>query len=102
MGQDLRDRTLGIIGFGGIGRELVRLLANFGMRRPLVFDPHLASAAVAEHGAVSVPLDELLQKADFVSVHCPLTPGTRGLLGARAGADEADGLSDQHGPRRHH
>lgn len=83
MGQDLRDCTLGVIGFGGIGRELVRLLGNFGMRRPLVFDPHLPAAAVAECGATSVSLDELLRQSDFVSVHCPLTPDTRGLLGAR-------------------
>lgn len=83
MGQDLRDCTLGVVGFGGIGRELVRLLGNFGMRRPLVFDPHLSAAAVAECGAVSVSLDELLGQSDFVSVHCPLTPNTRGLLGAR-------------------
>jgi phosphoglycerate dehydrogenase-like enzyme len=83
MGQDLRDRTLGIIGFGGIGRELVRLLSAFGMRPPLVFDPHVPSAVVAEHGAASVSLEELLKQADFVSLHCPLTPGTRGLLGER-------------------
>ena len=83
MGQDLRDRTLGIIGFGGIGRELVRLLSGFGMRRPLVFDPHLPGEVVAERGAASVSLDELLAQADFVSLHCPLTPETRGLLGER-------------------
>ncbi|MGQ0636789.1 MAG: NAD(P)-dependent oxidoreductase [Planctomycetaceae bacterium] len=83
MGQGLSDRTLGIIGFGGIGRELARLTSNFGMRIPLVFDPHLTSADVAAHGGCSVALDELLTQADFVSVHCPLTPGTRGLLGPR-------------------
>lgn len=83
MGEDLRDRTLGIIGFGGIGRELVRLLGAFGMRRPLVFDPYLSGEAAAQHGAVAVSLDALLGSADFVSVHCPLTPETRGLLGRR-------------------
>ena len=39
MGTELRDRTLGVVGFGGIGRALVRLLAGFGMKPPLVFDP---------------------------------------------------------------
>ncbi|HEX3655661.1 MAG TPA: NAD(P)-dependent oxidoreductase [Pirellulales bacterium] len=83
MGQGLRDQTLGIIGFGGIGRELVRLLSGFGMRPPMVFDPHVPEATVAEHGGRSVPLDELVKQADFVSLHCPLTPQTRGLLGPR-------------------
>ncbi len=83
MGQDLRDQTLGIIGFGGIGRELVRLLRGFGIRRPLAFDPHVPNDVVAEHGAASVSLEELLKESDFVSLHCPLTPATRGLLGKR-------------------
>ncbi len=52
MGGELRDRTLGVIGFGGIGRELVRLLAGFGMNTPLICDPLVdeqdAAAARAE------------------------------------------------------
>jgi phosphoglycerate dehydrogenase-like enzyme len=83
MGTELRDRTLGVVGFGGIGRAVVQLLAGFGMNAPLVFDPFVSAAEAAKLGVRSVPLDELLAQSDFVSVHCPLTDQTRGLIGAR-------------------
>jgi phosphoglycerate dehydrogenase-like enzyme len=82
MGSELRDRTLGLIGLGGIARTVLKLLANWGMKPPLVFDPFLDEAAAAQAGARKVTLEELLRESDFVSVHCPLTEQTRGLLGA--------------------
>ncbi len=83
MGTELRDRTLGVIGFGGIGKALVKLLAGFGMKPPLVFDPFLAQADAIRHGVNLVPLDKLLFDSDFVSIHCPLTEQTRNLIGER-------------------
>ena len=83
MGTELRDRTLGVVGFGGIGRALVTLLAGFGMKTPLVFDPFVSAADAAKSGVRLVPLDELLATADYVSIHCPLTENTRNLIGAR-------------------
>jgi phosphoglycerate dehydrogenase-like enzyme len=83
MGTELRERTLGIVGFGGIGREVLRLLAGFGMNPPLVFDPFVPAEAVAAAGARAVTLDELLAESDFVSLHCPLNDQTRHLIGAR-------------------
>lgn len=83
MGCELRDRTLGVIGFGGIGRELVRLLSGFGMRTPLIFDPFITPSAAEQAGCRSVSLEELLQTADFVSIHCPLNDQTRNLIGSR-------------------
>ncbi len=83
MGRELRDRTLGVVGMGGIGRALVKLLAGFGMRSPLAFDPYLDPAVAAEMGVTLVPLDELLARADFVSVHCPLNDSTRDLIGRK-------------------
>ena len=83
MGSELRDRTLGIIGFGGIGRSVVKLLSGFGMNTPLVFDPFMSPDAVKEAGATAVSLDELLSRSDFVSLHCPLNEQTRNLLTAR-------------------
>jgi phosphoglycerate dehydrogenase-like enzyme len=83
MGCELRERTLGIVGFGGIGRALVKLTSGFGMNPPVAFDPYLDAAAIAAGGARKVELPELLGQADFVSVHCPLTGATRGLIGAR-------------------
>jgi phosphoglycerate dehydrogenase-like enzyme len=82
MGSELRERTLGIIGFGGIGRSVIELLRGFGMRTPLVCDPFVDPAKVAEFGARAVGLMELMAEADFVSLHCPLTEKTRGLIGA--------------------
>lgn len=83
MGSELRGRTLGLVGFGGIGRAVVRLLSGFRMQPPLVFDPFVSAEAVAENGCRSVPLDELLSQSDFVSLHCPLNDQTRSLIGAR-------------------
>lgn len=82
MGCELRDRTLGVIGLGGIARELIRLLAGWGMKPPLAFDPYVDAATAEQMGVRLVCLEELLGTADFVSIHCPLTPQTRGLIGA--------------------
>ncbi len=83
MGCELRGRTLGVIGFGGIGRAVVALLSGFGMNRPLVYDPFASAEAVESAGARPVSLDELLAEADFVSLHCPLNEQTRHLIGRR-------------------
>jgi phosphoglycerate dehydrogenase-like enzyme len=83
MGRELRDRTLGVIGLGGIGRKTIEMLGGFGMKQPLAFDPFASEEMAAKSGARLVGLDELLKQADFVSIHCPLTEKTRGLIGAR-------------------
>jgi phosphoglycerate dehydrogenase-like enzyme len=83
MGRELRDRTLGVIGLGGIGRKTIELLGAFGMKPPLAFDPFLNEETAARHGVRLVSLPELLRQADFVSIHCPLTEKTRGLVGER-------------------
>ena len=82
MGCELRERTLGVIGLGGIGRKLVELLKGFGMRQPIAYDPFAPPEVFVESGVKRVELDELLQTADFVSLHCPLNEQTRGLIGA--------------------
>jgi phosphoglycerate dehydrogenase-like enzyme len=83
MGRELRDRTLGVIGLGGIARKLIELLAGWGMKQPFAFDPFMKPKEAAKLGVKLVPLDELLKSSDFVSIHCPLTDRTRGLIGAR-------------------
>lgn len=83
MGSELRDRTLGVVGLGGIGRMLVELLKGFGMKPPIAFDPFVNEAAAAKIGVRMVALDELLRTADFVSIHCPLSDKTRNLIGER-------------------
>ena len=81
MGMGLIGRTLGIIGGGGIGQELLRVSAPFGMRR-LVADPYASGQAMAELDATLVPLGQLLREADFVVVACLLNEETRHLIGA--------------------
>ena len=80
MGWELRDRTLGIVGLGGIGRKLADMIKPFRMSKILAFDPQLTEAPA---GVDLVSLDRLMVDADFVSVSCPLTEKTRGLIGHR-------------------
>ncbi len=81
MGTGLIGRTLGVVGAGGIGRELLKLAAPFGLRL-LAADPYADRATLAALGAELVPLDALLPAADFAVVCCLLDDGTRGLIGA--------------------
>jgi len=83
MGRELRDHTLGVIGLGGIARKTIELLRGFGMKQPLAFDPLVNEEVAAKFGVRLVTLEELLRQADLVSIHCPLTEKTRGLIGAR-------------------
>ncbi len=83
MGRELRDRTLGVIGLGGIGRKTIELLRAFGMKQPLACDPFTTEEMAATLAVRLVSLEDLLRQADFVSIHCPLTEKTRGLIGAR-------------------
>lgn len=82
MGVELRDRTLGVIGLGGIARKAISLLGAFGMKQPLAFDPGMDAATAAEAGARLVSLETLLKESDLVSLHCPLNDKTRGMIGA--------------------
>ncbi len=81
MGTGLIGRTLGIVGGGGIGQELLRVSAPFGMRR-MVADPYANRDAIAALDATIVPLEQLLRQSDFVVVACLLTDETRHLIGA--------------------
>jgi phosphoglycerate dehydrogenase-like enzyme len=83
LGCELRERTLGIVGLGRIGRAVVELLRHFGMNPPLAFDTEGDPEAARALGLTLVPLDELLARADFVSLHCPLTEKTNNLIGTR-------------------
>ena len=79
-GEELRGKTLGIIGLGKIGKAVARRAAGFEMR-VVASDPYLTEDQVAEHGARLVGLPELLHRSDVITVHTPLMPQTRGLIG---------------------
>ena len=79
-GTELRGKTLGIVGLGKIGKAVARRAVGFEMR-VIASDPYLTEEQVAEAGARLVGLAELLHRSDVITVHTPLTPQTRGLLG---------------------
>jgi len=82
-GFELEGKTLGIVGFGRIGYNLARKAKAMGMR--VVTDASIEKLMrfVEETGAESVPLEDLLKESDFVSIHVPLRPQTRHMIGAR-------------------
>jgi D-lactate dehydrogenase len=80
LGFDLRGRTVGVVGTGQIGVEVVRIMRGFGCR---VLCCDLKPNPEAEKlGAEYVPLDDLLSRSDIVTLHCPLTPETHHLINA--------------------
>jgi len=82
LGRDLRGTTAGVIGTGMIGREVVKRLWGFGPRI-LVHDVVQTAEVVERYGAQYVDsVDQLLAQSDYVTVHAPLMPATRGMIGA--------------------
>lgn len=82
MGTGLTGRTLGVVGAGRIGKELLRLAKVFDLKL-LAADPYAERLELEYIGARPVPLAELMAQADFVVVTCLLNEETRGLVGAR-------------------
>lgn len=77
--KTLAEMTVGIIGFGRIGRAVAARLASFGCRL-LVFDPYVQEAKLANPRCTLVALEELLSQSDLLTLHCPSTAETRRLL----------------------
>ncbi len=84
MGRELAGRTVGLIGLGHVGRRVAEILRLAFGCRVLACDPYLSAAACSAQGATKAELPALLAASDIVSVHCPLEPATRGLIGAEA------------------
>jgi phosphoglycerate dehydrogenase-like enzyme len=80
---DVTDKTLGIIGFGAIGKAVARRAAGFSMR-VLAFDVAPNAAAAAALGVTLCDFDTLLQASDFVTIHASLNPSTQGMIGDAA------------------
>lgn len=83
IGEELEGKTLGLVGFGRIGRAVAARAKAFGMVLA-AFDPFLDDDAIRAAGASPVTLETLLAVSDYVSLHLPLTTETRGLLGRTA------------------
>ncbi|MGH2461382.1 MAG: hydroxyacid dehydrogenase, partial [Chloroflexota bacterium] len=85
---DLQGKTLGLVGLGQVGRRLAAIVRQGLAMRVLAFDPYVTPAQAAELGVELVSeLEPLLRAADVVSIHAPLTPETRGIIGRGALAE---------------
>ena len=87
IGRELAGRTMGLIGFGAIAREVAMRAQALGMKI-IAHDPHVKTGDPAWKQARKVSLSELLQTADVVSLHVPLTPETKRMIGSA----EIDGM----------
>lgn len=83
MGYDISGRVLGLIGMGHIGTRVASLARAFNMT-VLATDPYLTTQEIGQRGATPVSLDELLTRCDIVSMHCPRTKETIGMIDASA------------------
>jgi len=79
MNDDLEGKTLGIVGFGNIGQQLARLATPFDMKI-IACDPYTRPEIATELGVEMVPLDELIKRSKYISLHTVLTPETEGMI----------------------
>ncbi|MFZ5908267.1 MAG: phosphoglycerate dehydrogenase [Nitrospirota bacterium] len=79
MGVELFNKTLGVIGIGNIGSQVAKRMQAFSMNI-IAFDPFLSEEKAQEMGVEKVSLPDLFKRADFITVHTPLTPETRNLI----------------------
>lgn len=90
-GTEIFGKTVGVVGLGRIGQLFAQRLAAFGTHI-LAYDPYVSAARAAQLGIELLTLDELLGRADFISVHLPKTPETAGLIGKEALAKTKPGV----------
>ncbi len=90
-GTELFDKTVGIVGLGRIGQLVAARIAAFGTHI-IAYDPYVSAARAAQLGIELLPLDELLTRADFISVHLPKTAETAGLIDKEALARTKPGV----------
>jgi len=90
-GTEIFGKTVGVVGLGRIGQLVAHRLAAFGTRL-VAYDPYVSPARAAQLGIELLSLDDLLARADFISVHLPKTPETAGLLGKEALAKTKPGV----------
>jgi D-3-phosphoglycerate dehydrogenase len=91
VGEELRDKTLGLAGLGRIGQEVARRAAAFGMRL-VAHDPFISEQVAADLGVELVALDALFARAHYLSLHMPSTPQTRHVVNAARLAQARRGI----------
>ncbi len=80
MGTEVQGKTLGLVGLGRIGRRVAEICRLAFQMRVLAFDPYLTEETASTLGVILAPLDDVIQQADFLSLHAPATPETTGLM----------------------
>jgi len=83
VGTEAQGKTIGIVGLGNVGRRIAELCRGLLHMNVLAYDPYLTAAEMAARGGEKVELDELLRRSDYVSISCPLSKDSRGMIGAR-------------------
>ena len=83
MGTEAQGKTIGIVGLGNVGRRIAELCSGLLGMKVLACDPYLDATEMAARGGEKVELDDLLSRSDYVSISCPLTKDSRGMIGAR-------------------
>ncbi|RKY02512.1 phosphoglycerate dehydrogenase [Candidatus Poribacteria bacterium] len=91
MGVEVFRKTLGIIGLGRIGAEVAKRARGLGMR-VIAYDPYLSREGAEKVGVQLVSLEQLLGESDYISIHTPLTPETRGMIGRKQFEMMKDGV----------
>ena len=91
MGEEIRDKVLGLAGLGRIGQEVARRVAPFGMR-VIAHDPFISAQVAADLGVELVTLDELFARADYLSLHMPSNASTKQMVNAERLAKAKKGI----------
>jgi len=82
VGVEVRNKTLGIVGLGNVGSEVARRVQGFQMR-VLGYDPYVSPEHARNLRVELVPLDQIIREADFITLHLPLTPQSKNMIGAK-------------------
>ncbi|MGP1411056.1 MAG: hydroxyacid dehydrogenase [Peptoanaerobacter stomatis] len=80
-GNEIKNKTVGILSLGRIGFRVAEICLAFGAKEIVTYDPYLKQEVADKIGARILPLDEVLKVADIVSIHTPLTPETKHMIG---------------------
>jgi D-3-phosphoglycerate dehydrogenase len=83
IGNEAQGKTIGIVGLGNVGRRIAELCRGLLRMNVLAYDPYLSASEMAARGGEKVELNDLLRRSDYVSISCPLTRDSRGMIGAR-------------------
>jgi D-3-phosphoglycerate dehydrogenase len=83
IGNEAKGKTIGIVGLGNVGRRIAELCKGLLHMKVIAYDPYLTAEEMAARGGEKVELDDLLRRSDFISISCPLTRESRGMIGGR-------------------